>query len=417
MDECAGIAAGRITGKPDAAGKIHVLDMAALKEQIGPKWQRMASHVQMFFEASIKRQLAPGDVFYRVAELSYLVVFRDVDDVGAELKCAAISEEVCQRLFGENGAGVMMRNLIGRVSFADLPKGAARQTALNKQLEHKGREILVNGQSPVSRSLMSTAPDRELKVRAAADTSPRRVALKEIAFTYRPVWDTAKHAVLSYLCQPLIAGSGLPELGYLSPEEGADTTLLDQLALEHCIDQAVRLRTTGVRIVIAVPVHFLTISRMKSWEVYCAAYRRMPAEVQRDIAFVVTGIDRGVPHIRLVQEIPKLAVSAYRVLCHIAESDGAGVRFASTGAHGIGIAITRSDSEPQTVILMKQIARESQTAKVDSFLLGIQSTSIALAAVEAGVRYLEGPAIRPAVTDPRHAFAHDVEGLYRRRRS
>jgi len=50
---------------------------------------------------------------------------------------------------------------------------------------------------------------------------------------------------------------------------------------------------------------------------------------------------------------------------------------------------------------------------VDSFLLGVPATSIALAAVEAGVRYLEGPAIRPAVSDPRHAFAHDVEQLYR----
>jgi hypothetical protein len=417
MAERADIAAGRLVRKPDAAGKIHVLDMAALKEQIGPKWQRMASHVQLFFEASIKRQLAPGDVFYRAAELSYLVVFRDVDEVSAELKCAAISEEVCQRLFGENGASVMMRNLIGHISFADLPGGAARQSALDTHLEREGREVLIGAQSQAARSLVSTSPDRELRVRAAADTAPRRVAIKDIAFTYRPVWDTAKHAVLSYLCQPLIVTAGDPEPGYLAPEEGEDAALFDQLTLEHCIDQALRLKTTGVRIVLAVPVHFSTLSRMKSWQAYSAAYRRMPAEVQRDLAFVVTGIDRGVPHIRLVQEIPKLAVSAYRVLCHISESESAGARFARTGAHGIGFAIMPRDSEPQIVKSMQQLAKEAQTAKVDCFLLGVPSTSVALAAVEASVRYLEGPAIRPAVSDPRHAFAHDVAELYRNRRS
>jgi hypothetical protein len=413
MAERAGIAAGKMPSRPDAAGKIHVLDIAALKEQIGPKWQRVAGHVELFFEASIKRQLTPGDMFYRAAELSYLIVFRDIDELSAEIKCAAISAEVCQRLFGENGASVMMRNLIGHVSLADLPTGAARERALDTHLEHKGREVLIGGQSQAPRSLASTLPDRELRVRAASDTAPRRIAIKNIAFTYRPVWDTAKHAVLSYLCQPVMAVAGDPEAGYLTPAEGEDAALFDQLTLEHCIAQAMRLKTTGARIILAVPVHFSTLSRMKSWQVYSAAYRCMPTDVQHNLAFVVTGIDRGVPHIRLVQEIPKLSVSAYRVLCHIADSDSAGTRFARTGTHGIGIAIASGESEPQVVKSMQQIAMEAQTAKVDSFLLGVPATSIALAAVEAGVRYLEGPAIRPAVSDPRHAFAHDVEQLYR----
>lgn len=414
MAERAGIA-GRLPRQPNAASKIHVLDIAALKEQIGPKWQRVAGHVGLFFEASIKRQLGPGDMFYRAAELSYLIVFRDIDELSAEIKCAAISEEVCQRLFGENGASVVMRNLIGHVSLAELPTGAARQNALDTHLEREGREVLVGGQSQAPRSLASTLPDRELKVRAGSDTAMRRIAIKNIAFTYRPVWDTAKHAVLSYLCQPLMAVAGDPEAGYLTPVEGEDTALFDQLTLEHCIDQALRLKTTGARIILAVPVHFLTLARMKGWQTYSAAYRCLPADVQRNLAFVVTGIDRGVPHIRLVQEIPKLSISAYRVLCHIADSDSAGTRFARTGAHGIGIAIASGHNEPQVVQSMQQIAKEAQTAKVDSFLLGVPATSIALAAIEAGVRYLEGPAIRPAVSDPRHAFAHDVEQLYRHR--
>ena len=177
--------------------------------------------------------------------------------------------------------------------------------------------------------------------------------------------------------------------------------------------QGEALRSAGLRVILAAPVHYSTLSRTKSWHRYSLVYRRMPKELQRDLAFVVVGIDPGVPHIRLVQEVPKLALGAYRVLCAVETPGGAGSRLARTGAHGIGFSLDPEIDEIKALRLVAEIGREAHGSGTDAFVLDIRTRSIALAAVDAGVRYLEGDVIRPVVLDAKHAFAQGVEELYR----
>ena len=46
------------------------------------------------------------------------------------------------------------------------------------------------------------------------------------------------------------------------------------------------------------------------------------------------------------------------------------------------------------------------------FVLDVPTTAIMLHALGQGSRYLEGPVIRPAIFDPRHAFAQSLEYVY-----
>ncbi|HEY1837020.1 MAG TPA: hypothetical protein VGG36_05135 [Rhizomicrobium sp.] len=412
-------APGRVeTGPTASAGKIQVLDLAALKARIGSKWMRMAEPVEQFFEAAIKRNLGPGDAFYRSDELSYLVVFRGLSAEEAELKCAAISEEVCHRLFGKNGESVTMRNLIGSVRMGEQQLSAAEQQAVDRRLEREGREVLIT-KNAATNAQQQSAPAREMTVTLNdAKASQRRISSADIAFAYRPVWDCNKHAVLTYLAQPALASaSARPGTDdFISANDPEDALFVDLLALEECATRVKLLREAAMRIILAVPVHFTTIARGRYWDAYSARYRLLAKNVARDLAFVISGIEKGVPHIRLVQELPKLSVNAFRVLCLLDHVEGSHTRFARSGTHGIGVALSRYAPEAQSVKLLSGIAREAQLAGVDSFALGIPSTSQALRAVDAGVRYLEGPIVRPAVMDPRHAFLHDVEDLYRTKR-
>jgi hypothetical protein len=400
-----------VAALPTSAGKIQMLDLAALKMRLGPKWDRMAGPVQMFFEAAIRRNLAPGDSFYRASELSYLVVFRGLNDAQTECKCTAISEEVCQRLFGD-GEAITVRNLIAHFSPHELPAGGDHIGGLDALLERKGREVLVS-KSAVDEH--HCEPDLRVRLVNRA-TAPQRVALRDIALVYRPVWDCNKNAVLTYFCQPalgpLAAGADFSS-AYVTAAESGEDAVIDRIVLEKCVDQARKLRSEGVRIIFAVPVHFSTVSRMRSWQAYSALHRQIPKDIAQDLAFLVLGIDKGVPHIRLVQELPKLALGAYRVLCVVGESEGLAARFARTGAHGVGVALTQQMSETQAQRLIGGVARESRAARLDSFALDLQSTSLVLSAVNAGVRYLEGSAVRPALAEPRYAFGQDVADLYR----
>jgi hypothetical protein len=59
------------------------------------------------------------------------------------------------------------------------------------------------------------------------------------------------------------------------------------------------------------------------------------------------------------------------------------------------------------------LARDSQTLGIESFALGARSRSTIVGAIASGVRYLEGPAVSPPVSEPRHAFAQEMADLYR----
>lgn len=399
-----------------SAGKNHLLDLGALRNRLGTKWERMAEHVQLFFETAIRRALKPGDTFSRFGELSYLVMFRDLAAPEAELKCAAISEEVCRRLFGENGVEVSLRNLVAHVGLSTVPVDAEQKASLDTLLEQKGKETVI------SPSGLPTAPhgaaSRRLRLSMGGNPLTRsRVALNEIGFVYRPIWDLINQVVLTYLCQPTMASTpDAAALGFCMADDEDDQSSLDLHVLRECIDRSSRLRTAGLRVILAVPVHFMTIARPKSWRDYSNTLRQIDEEIRRDLASIVFGIDHGVPHIRLAQELPKLSRMAYRVFCVVDHSQGLGARFAKTGAHGVGSALDEKEEEAQSLARVREVAKETQGAAIESFVLGLRTTSIALAAIHSGIRYLEGPVVRPAVADPRHGFAHGIEDLYRSHR-
>jgi hypothetical protein len=400
-----------------SAAKIHMLDLAALKARLGPKWERMSEHVRMFFEAGIKRGLGPGDTFCHLDDLSYLVMFRDLTAAQAELKCLSIAEELCKRLFGENGEPVVLRNLVCHIDMASLPRDIDRADALNAHLERHGKEAIV-----------STNPDRSahhaveeigariFKLGFTTDAATHRVAAREITFVYRPIWDTAKQVVLTYLCQPTLAALQNEEMrpvyGFCVAEDEDDQAAFDLLVFQECVNRATRLNSAGLRVMLGVPVHFNSIARPKYWMAYAAAYRQAPPDVIRDLAFMVFGIDSGVPNIRLAQELPKLGRATHPVVCLTECYETAGQQFARTGAYALALVLGVREPEKLVFEKIDALAKAAKDARAEAFVLGAGSTSIVLHAINAGARFLEGSVVRPAVGDPRHAYVHGVEDLY-----
>jgi hypothetical protein len=254
-----------------------------------------------------------------------------------------------------------------------------------------------------------------LRLRFSDDGSfVRRVSMGEVEYLYRPIWDAAKQIVVTYICQPTLRSRSQERVpnGFCIADNENDQATLDLLVLQECAAHTKRLRSDGLRILAAVPISFATVANSRLWFAYAEVRRKIPVEIARDLASVVVGIGRGVPNIRLGQELPKLSSLTRHVYCVVDDGGNAGLRFARTGARAVGIVISPEDHEIQSIERIKKLGQETQGDGLDAFALGIQSTSLALAAVNAGVRYLEGPAIRPASADPRHAFAQSLEYLY-----
>jgi hypothetical protein len=224
-----------------------------------------------------------------------------------------------------------------------------------------------------------------------------------------------------YLCQPVPATPQLKEAlpsssvyGLCFSPERNEASRLDLLVLREAARRVESLRKAGFRILTACPIHFSTMAGARSWGDYQRALTRIPADVIRDIAFLIMGIDSSVPSIRLVQDIPKLSARTKLVFAVVKYRNGLVRRFANTGIHAIGVELPRPEGSDRPLLTMvDSLARDAQALGVESFVLGARNRSTVVGAIASGARYLEGPAIAHPVAEPRHAFVQEIADLYR----
>src|ERR1700679_2231536 len=190
-------AAGAPEPVPIAGGKIQVLDLHVIQNRLGRKWQRMSALVHKYFEAAIKSELGPNDAFCSRGELEYLVTFHNTPLAEARLKCVAISQFACERLFSKDGEDLVVRTLTAPIDDTDF-NSPAEQSLVDRLLEERGEESLCtrNGEKP------KTPPRRMIGV-SLGDQRRHQISADRMPFVFRPVWDSERQVLISYLAQPL----------------------------------------------------------------------------------------------------------------------------------------------------------------------------------------------------------------------
>jgi len=399
-----------------SAAKVAVLNLEAVKIYLGPKWEKLAGLVCAFFEAAIKQTFKPGDAFFKSGELGYILIYRDLSVEEAQRKCAELSQDVCRKLFGAEGIEFAVRNVVGQVDSSLLKNYQNVTAAIDQSLEQHGKEtVIFADRGPPPAEVEAAAAPLNLNFTQHRE---RSFACTEsgLSFAYRPIWDCVSRVILTYLCQPIpsqgVDTALLSTTGFCSVSTGdADCALLDRTILAHCAKRIDTLRKDGVRLLLGVPVHFSTLSRPRPWKMFNDLYSQIPPALLRELVFVIFGLE-GVPNVRLVQEMSKLATSRH-VFCVTEPDNTVAARFAYVRAHAVGLELPRTRGrERQVLESVKTLAGDARKNGHESFVLGVTNTSRAVNAMAAGVRYLEGPAIHPVIADPRCAFIHELEDLY-----
>ena len=143
--------------------------------------------------------------------------------------------------------------------------------------------------------------------------------------------------------------------------------------------------------------------------------KAVPSYVAKDLVFVVHGLDSGVPHIRLGQELPKLRASCRQILCALRSADGAVGVFSGIGCDGVGLVVeARSprQSEKGTVQIMRRFVQGTDGQAIERFALGLGTKSLVINAMALGIRYVQGPAVGAASPDPDRAYVFELADLY-----
>jgi hypothetical protein len=402
-----------------AAAKMTVLGLDAIKERLGKRWSRVSETVHAFFEASLSRRMRPCDVFYRAGELDYAIVFRDLPLDIAQRHCAAIAEEVCRRLFGEEDVAIAVRAVVGMAENSLLLEDIDPQAVIEQSLARNGIETVVGRGASIASiqhhaSRKTSANVHELHLTFGPGKSrPHVIAPEQLSFIYRPIWDATRNAVLTYLCQPTPARTPLRGLCF-APYHVDDRITIDLATLKESARRIVQLHRGGTRLLVGCPVHFSTLALQRPWTTYARLFQAIPHDVARYLAFFVMGMEPGTPNTRLCEAIPKLGARSKFVFAVLDSKDRQIERFARTGVTAIGLELPRPDKSDRPLIEdIDALGRRASSCGIDCFILGAERTSTVVNAIATGVRFIEGAPISPMVPEPTHGFRHELTDLYR----
>src|SRR5262249_55750178 len=130
-----------------SAGKLQMIGFESIRERLGQRWARSREQICSFLEAELASALGPGDVFFRLDDLAYIVLLANRSIAESKLLCAKIAQDVCRRFFGDEDDLVRVRNLICNAESALISEDVSIEDALDSMLETEGEEQIFNRQT------------------------------------------------------------------------------------------------------------------------------------------------------------------------------------------------------------------------------------------------------------------------------
>lgn len=393
------------------SGRLHMIGLEKVKPSFGPRWPQVADKAHELAKLAIERRLNPSDVYTRFGDLSYLLVFGNLGQAEAQVKCALIAREIAEKLLGTQAAAKLMQVSCvsmkenGRLMFEDV----GDLDALIREFEARWAE-----QQKIEKNA------RQIAFQWIAEEDAERsweALTKQIGYIYRPMWTVRSQAVTTYHCLPTLPGEdGDMLVGYdVIPKEAPSRFIpkLDRLLLHKAAQELMWLRNAEKTLLLAVPVHFDTLARTQSRVAYVNDCHEIPEELRRYLVLELVGVEDGVPAGRLIELTSALSTECRALLIRLpigfANFDAVG----QTHVTACGLAV---DGATMTeAALFKEFNRfceEAERVHKQKYVHGLSSSSLLTAALSAGFGYVDGETVASVAEQPDAAYRLGLEGIF-----
>lgn len=390
------------TADPVSAGKLHFINLEAVKAHFGDQWPRLSERAETLVRRTIERRLSPTDVYRKTSDLNFIVVFGNLAQHEAEIKCAIIAEEITRLLVGDEMGG-------GKLT----PKALTIQIDDKSKLQASGspEDIIhtIESKMEVER-IRRDAPQRE---EHTASSDP----LAGIKFAYQPIWDVGRSAVTNYYLVPMRAeADGRLRYGEAEIPELADPEIrkrFDLLVLDHVIGDLLALQKQGRRLLISFPVHFESVSSGSRRNEVLSRWRSLPPEYRKLGVIEIAGAPVGVPQGRIAEIVAHLRLECRGVLARTGLTAPTLGNFTDTGLTAIGAEIGGwGQSEERLMSAFEGFVVNATKARLSTYICGLRSFSLTIAAIGAGFNYVSGDPISSIGDKPSEAYRMNLADLY-----
>jgi hypothetical protein len=410
------------------ASRINVIGLKRVKERFGAEWARIADRADRIARNVIERHLAPGDVYAKWGEDTFITVFAQLSENDAHIKCFLIGNEIVRTLLGEDGSEQLeIKTAVTRVDGSIQLEEIAAMNDLFESPEAVdpmaspplgyGPGDDTPSPKPADSGLALVPITRERKPTKPEVDAAHGDILAGVDFVFRPTWDPTRNVLSTYFCVPQVRLSDLDGVAgdaNLAVEGDPEAMArLDNATIARVKQELRAMAADRRRLIIALPIHFETLTSAALRRRLAAEIATVPEPMKLYLVIEILSVPSGVLKSRLMEMIAPLRLHCRATAVRVAVET---IDFAQI--HGTGISAVGADigsiTKPE-FILMQQLGRfqrAAEKAEVVTFLHGAQSRSLVAAAVGAGFHYINGDAVAASVSRPERIVPFQLADLY-----
>lgn len=372
---------------PLVAGSLELVGLNDVREAMGDRWHALGSRAEEIAEAELRLLLDDTDFYRPYGDTSFLVCFSNLDKPAADRKARQIGARIKARL-------VQQIPEIAATISVDHFVAAVDRTALRQ-----------GGELPIADRLLGTLE----KMREEAQVTARQFRtslLRDFQILFAPVWHTSKHMVILNRCL-LDMTSGCTTLGQFQaladPLQLSQTLAeLDFSLLTKSLEALHHMLRAGRGSAVLVPVTFRTIDDVGSLQEYVRLLSLIPDSYRKFVIIEINGIPTTAYAQRVGELITILAPFTKGLALEVGLDEPRTAALLAQNPWALSVNLLgASSTDPQIASRLRKFTSLVTSTPTQTFAHGANSIGLALAALEAGFNYLDGPAIHPTTREPK----------------
>jgi hypothetical protein len=368
------------------SGTLELVGLDDVRMALGPAWEVIAAQVMDTAAQEVRYQLGKGDFFRSRGQSAFLICFAHASKTVAEERARHIAGRIRHRLsleFPDLIQDVSPESFVAEIDLALLDRSIEPLAErLFKHLNHLRRSM------------------------EYATSRFRSPLLRNSRLLYAPAWHSTRNATAFNRCilDTGIGGTRIDDLRYsLGDNQYLKAVAeFDFLTLTRSLRALYMMLKAGRAVPLLVPVNYQTISNSTTGPQYSKLIATMREPHKKLIALEIRQVPSSITAPKAFEAIGTLGNDVNWLAVELDLADDRKVEFAQPPMWALAVDLK---GERSTDALLLSRLRATQTiasaAGLNTLAHGANSIGLALAAADAGMTYIDGPAIHPVGQTPK----------------
>lgn len=412
------------SGSRPLGGQLQFLGLDEVKQQLGDRWETKKDFIRSLCQRTVKPHIGKSDLCLEYGELGFVILFGELDDETATIKCGLIKAEILRQLKGDDElASLNVQTSVGDLatggtssaSLADLIEKAVSSKAEKpvdpraddapESMKHDSPPAEVFDYSEKQKANFQQAQWASIKSTLQPGSDPfslqdeeQHVGLGEVDFGFLPLVNQKSGVISIFHCAAVRLDSfdriinGHDVLTDSANEKSAIE--LDLLTLARAkiglMDMTMRKRIA----LVSIPLSYATLSRPRARQDFLAALKTIPTELQRYLVVTLTGFPDGVPTGTLAEYVHLIKNNVRGVAARVLPGTSSLKSLKEAGVQIVGFKFP--EAEPVSAKMAETMLTFKKNASkfgLSTFVRNLKRKDLVRAAIDLEYDYFSGPAI------------------------